>query len=530
MAVGKANPLRQMMINMMYLVLTALLALNVSAEILKAFQTVNDGMTKSINLIDTKVDQTNSQFAKLMSQSATAESAREFDMRAKNVNKICNDLYNYVEDLRTRVIYESGGQEPEEDTPDESDSVMLGMKNLEVAPRLFINLGLGEKLKDEIEKAREDLIKEVKSVKEIDYASFVPNITLKVDEPKKKDKTWAEESFHMVPAIAAVTLLTKIQQDIRTTQANIIDKLLLSIGAKDFKFDKLIPVVNVVTGKSAVAVGEQYKAEILLAAYDSKQAPKIFLGDKELEVIDGKATFEGATSQQMSFDQEGKIVVAKKGTDVVEEYPFRLAYDVFNAPAIISATKMNVVYIDLDNPMEISVPGYRPQDISATCSGGSISQTKPGEYIVKVQDTRGKVREANIRVSVKQPDGSSKFVGEKKFRIKRVPSPTPFFGSKNSGEIGRGEIRVVNFITVRLQDFPYDLKYSVQKYKMVYKPARGQGQMLEANNARLTPGMKGLLGNPNKGDMIIITNIYAKSNVPGARSKQISGNIVLTVK
>ena len=156
MSVGKTNPMRQMMINMMYLVLTALLALNVSAEILKAFQTVNDGMTKSIELIDQKKGQTMEQFANLMSKSATAASAEDFNRRANNVNKICDDLYDHVENLRKRVIWESGGQDPEEDTEITTDSLMRDMKNLEVAPRLFINLGLGDLLEEKIGESRDE--------------------------------------------------------------------------------------------------------------------------------------------------------------------------------------------------------------------------------------------------------------------------------------------------------------------------------------------------------------------------------------
>ena len=528
MTVGKANPLRQMMINMMYLVLTALLALNVSAEILKAFQTVNDGMTKSINLIDEKITQTDEQFAKLMN--TTPGSAADFNRRAIEVNKICDKIYDYVEHLRKRVIWEAGGQIADEDTEDTSDSLISDMKNIEVAARLFINLGLGDTLEHMIERARRDLLVQVKGVKEIDYDKFLSSVTLKVEKPKKKDKTWAQETFHMVPAIAAVTLLTKIEQDIRTTQANIIDALLKSIGAKDFKFDQLIPVVNVVTGKSAVAVGEQYTAEILLAAYDSKQQPQIFLGGKELEVVDGKATFEGSTNQQMSFDQEGEIVVAKKGTAEVTRYPFRLAYDVFTAPAIISATKMNVLYIGLDNPMEISVPGYRPQDIRATISGGTLSAGKSaGNYIAKVPDTRGKVREAKIAVSVKQPDGSFKGVGKPSvFRIKRVPSPTPYFGSKASGDIGPGEIRIVNFVSVRLQDFPFDLKYKVTKFNFLYQPKKGQSVTYLSNGPGLTSQMKSAISSPQKGDIIIRANVYAVA--PGVPNKQLPGAIVLNVK
>ncbi|MFC2114288.1 gliding motility protein GldM [Bacteroidota bacterium] len=527
MSVGKTNPMRQMMINMMYLVLTALLALNVSAEILKAFSTVNKGMVKSIELIDLKKNQNMDQFAKLMAK--TPDAVKEYYDKANEVNVICNALYDHVKTIRDRIVFETGGMIFKEE---EGDSVMLNDKDLEIAPRLFINDGLGDELQEKIKNSREELIKIVSSVPGMEdqakLEAFLPSITVKAEEPMRADKTWAEESFNMVPSVAAVTLMTKIQQDIRTTQANILDKLINSIGAEDYKFDKLIPVVTVTTGKSAVAVGEKYTAEILLAAYDSKQQPKIFLDGEELEVVDGKAIFEGNTSSQMSVTKNGEIVVSKKGTEQEDKYEFVLAYDVFNAPAIISATKMNVVYIGLPNPMEISVPGYRPQDISATMSGGSLKQESPGKYIATVPDTRGKVREAIINVSVRQPDGGTKFVGKSTFRIKKVPSPQPYFGSKVSGEIGVAELRMVNFISVRLDDFPFDLKYKVTKFNFVFQPKKGNANPQSSNGPSLTQAMKSTLSSPQKGDMIIIANVWASA--PGLGNKQLPGSIVLTVK
>ncbi len=525
MSVGKTNPLRQQMINMMYLVLTALLALNVSAEILKAFETVNEGMRASIGLMEGKNTVTMKAFDKLMKTSAVT--TKDFYSLATQTNTTADTLYNYMQRWIDRVVAESGGYMIE-GKGEEAHEVMAGMKNLEICPRLFIEDKYGDEIQKKVNDARQEFLDIIAKVPTIDVKAFEPNITLECKKKSEKSESWAVESFHMVPAIAGVTLLTKIQQDIRTTQANIIDALLNSIGAEDLTFDELIPVVSV--EKSSVAVGEKFRAEVLLAAYDSKQQPDIYIGDEKYDVEAGKAIYEVTPTSQGQVEKEVKIVVKNKKTGEAKEYIGKLAYDVFNAPAIISATKMNVVYIGLDNPISVSVPGFQPKDIFASTSSGSLkSAGKPGDYILNIPDTRGRIREINITASVKLPDGGTKQMGKMNFRIKNVPKPTPKFGSKESGEISAGEIRLVNFIAVVLEDFAFEgLRYKVDKFRFIYQPKRGEAKMVKGNGARLSRQMKSYLSNPQKGDRILIDNIYASA--PKVGQKRLGSSIVLTVK
>ncbi|NLJ07861.1 MAG: gliding motility protein GldM [Sphingobacteriales bacterium] len=531
MSVGKTNPLRQMMINMMYLVLTAMLALNVSAEILLAFKTVNDGMLKTIALIDNQEKAVMDNFEKLKE---TTKEAALYQAKAVEVNKACDELYAYVENLKHLIIEESGGMEW---NAKENDSAYKNMKDLESVTRIMVNNKRGDALQEEIGKTREKLEEVAKSVDNIkkNWETFEPKIIIKKEEAMTPGKTWAAERFHMVPVIACVTLLTKIQSDVRTTQQNINTELLSQIGKLDFKFNTLIPVVRVTTGKSAVAVGEKYEAEILLAAYDSNQQPEIFLSGKPLEVKNGKATYVGSTASQGSFKFSGEIVVTNKSTGEKTKYPYELAYDVFNAPAIISPTKMNVIYMGLENPFSISVPGFRPTDVKASISstaGGSITPVagKPGDFIVVVPEPKGqfKLENAKINVTVNLPGGGIKNAGSGEFRLKKVPAPVPYLGSKSGGEISAAELRTINMVAARLENFAFDLTYRVTKFKMVYQPKRGNAQFADGNGAQLTNEMKGWMTAPGAGDMLIVTNIWAEA--PGLGNKQIPGAVVLTVK
>jgi gliding motility-associated protein GldM len=525
MSVGQTNPLRQQMINMMYLVLTALLAMNVSAEILKAFETVNEGMYKSIDLINLKNEMTMNQLTKLYQ--TTPGAVKPFMDKAVEANKISDQLYKMIEGVKDKIIVEGKGINPE-------TGQVADQANLEIPTRILVEEGNGDKIEQEVAKTRENFMNVLKGIKGLDPDKFAKSsITLKIEPPKKGNKSWAAFTFNMVPNIAAITLLTKIEADIKTTQSNILDALLNSIGKEDFKFDQLIPVINVTSGKSAVSVGEKYEAEILLAAYDSKQLPEIFLGGRALEVKDGKAIYSGSTGSQGSFDIPGEIVVKNKSTGEVKKYPYRLAYDVFNAPAIVSPTKMLVLYAALENPISISVPGYRPQDITASIvGGGSLKPDKnPGEYLAVIPDSKTQlIKEVNIIVSVKSPTGGTRQIGQgTKFRIKTVPKPIAYFGSKVSGEISVGEIRLINFISVRLDDFAFEgLKYTVKKYKLLYIPKKGNATLFEANSSALSPQMKQALSAPGKGDIIMIYDIYA--NFPGSSDIRLPTSLSLSVK
>lgn len=526
MSVGKTNPLRQMMINMMYLVLTALLALNVSAEILKAFSTVNVGMKKSIELIDQRNAYSMTDLKKLYDKSPGA--VKDFMDRANECNKISEDFYKYVEKLKLRLVMESGGwvdSTTKQDIKRESD--------LNVPANIMEREGNGEALFQEIQKVRGQYIALVKKVPTIKLNQFMPNITVDAKKPDRGGKTWSQTNFYMVPTIAAVTLLTKIQNDIRSTQANILNEMINNIGRAETSFDNLVAVYQ--ADKAAVAVGEKFTANVFLAAYDSKQQPEIFIGGRQFEVVNGVATYEDVGGAQGTREIPVVIKQVNKKTGEVSEYKTTIKYDVFNAPAIISATKMNVVYVGLDNPISVSVPGFRPSDVMASISGGGTLRPDKaaGDYLCNVPDTRGTVREVIINVSVKLPSGGTKVAGSKNFRIKYMPRATPYFGSKDQGEISAGEIRLVGAIRVALNDFAFEgIQYRVTRFELVYAPLKGQAKFAKATGAALTTEMKSYLGAPNKGDRIIVTNIFAVpfgSSVVQAIEKRVP-DLVLTVK
>jgi hypothetical protein len=193
-------------------------------------------------------------------------------------------------------------------------------------------------------------------------------------------------------------------------------------------------------------------------------------------------------------------------------YNQKIKADEIPKSAVVSADKMNIFYAWVDNPISVSVPGYKSEDIIVSISGGTIRQDTNGypfKYIVNVPGD-GRVRTSKISTFVKVGADTIP-IETKEFRVRLVPRPTPKFGSKESGPIGRGEIALVKYISVVHEDLIFTgISWRCTSFKMVFfSKETGEKQTFSANSAELTNDMKTVLNNAVIGDKFIITDIYA---------------------
>lgn len=525
MAAGSDNPLRQAMINMMYLVLLALLALNVSAEVLKAFNTVHAGIQASNLSLDQKNASTMERFQKLLDNNR--ERTIEHYERAEKAKQLTDQLNHYIDTLKDHIIQKSGGY-LEDDT-----SVLSGAKNLDVGTRVLVQKGNGDTLQNKINETRKELIdlletynEDTVAANDVNLAKFRRQIPLKAEDPPKEPNnknSWAAANFEMVPVTAAVTLLTKVQSDVKNTKSEVLSTLIGRVGSSEISFDVFEPIVK--TNKSAVSVNEKFKAKIMLGAYSSTQNPDITVNGEELKVENGQGAFSTVPKSPGEKQLPGEITIKDPSTGKDKSFDFNVNYSAFKAPAIISADAMNVLYTGLENPITVSVPGYKPNQIRATMTKGDLVKKGDGKYIAKVPEGR----KTFVDVSVSLKSGGTKSVGRKKFRIKPVPKPTPYFGSKASGNISSGEVGIVDVIVASMgEGFAFEgVKYVVSEFRLTYVPKRGNFKDAKANGPRLTSEMKQMLSDPKPGDKIIVDNISAKG--PDG-VKRLPSTIVLTVE
>jgi gliding motility-associated protein GldM len=513
---GTVNPLRQQMINMMYLVLMALLALNVSADILKAFALVNKGLGKTNDDYAVKNAATMTSFKKVYD--LDQKKAEKYYNNALEAKKESDMMFKYIEGIKNIIAGRCGGWMDDKHTTIEDD------KNLETSLHYFLREP--QTGKPHGTSLRDSLKTYIKKMTDLTDG----NIKVKIDvdnPPKNKEgdqKSWEEYYWEGVPSIAAITELTKFQNDIKTAEGEVTTYNYTRVGAEEQHFNSLIAMVSSET--PTVSEGETYKADIVLGAYNSTVQPKIEVNGNQVKVEEGKGKFEtvahGAGEQTLHV----KIYVKNPKTGVEEPIETESKYTIFKGGATISAEKMNMLYIGVDNPISASAAGFTPDQTIVSSSGAPLRKVGNGQYMI--HPDVNSARELTITVNVKMSDGKTAKMGAQVYRVRKLPHPEVLFGAKNGGSISRGEIATVTQVNAGLgEGFAFEgLRYNVNAYTIAVVPKSGQAYMEPVSGNRITGASRSRLSNVHTGDMIVIANVDAM----GPAGKVMLPGVTLTVK
>ena len=533
---GSANPARQAMINMMYLVLTALLALNVSKEILDAFVLINTGLENTNVNFEGKNDGTYNAFDRALSNDR--DKVKKFFDRAQQAKTFANTVDAHIEELKVFLIAEVDNRSMEEakvmtlhDVENKGD--------LNIAPQWLIgdpgNIKTGEWSANELRVMIDKYIADLRGLLDPKVAkAFV--MALNTDDVPQWDGTtepWELGNFYGLPFAAVITNLTRIQAGIRNAEADVIDKIYQNISADDFKFDTL--AAGVIPHSNYVILGDTYHADIFVAAFSTTQNPVLELG--EVDSLGNFTPLEDSTSAVITYNRGvatyrmapktegpiewGGILKVKRPDNTWSSYPVKKHFIAAKPIVVVSPTAMNVFYRGLDNPVEVSVPGFAAEELKVNMSNGSISGSK-GKF--KVRPGRGK--EAIVRVTAEKDGQTFTFGQGVKFRVKNVPDPKPYFaGISASGKVQKKKVMAAQGVIAKMENFQFDLKFRVTSYtlsatvkgKVVDQPGRG---------ARLTSGQKTLVKALRGGQKLYIEKIKAKG--PDGTTRDL-GTIVCTI-
>ena len=521
MASTKLTP-RQRMINMMYLLLTAMLALNVTAEVLNAFKTVDDGIGRSNQSLETKNAGLFNELSVQMN--LDAKKTEPFMQKSEESRKICKALYDQLEQYKQQIIKESGGYDPK-------SGQLVSNDNIDIATRMFVEEDNGKKIKDAIRKSREQLLA---LPDEGDKGQFINSIPLMIDEPKD-NMSWEFHKFNHVPTVAAVTLLSKYQNDALAAENQLVEYFLKKIDYGQHKVDRLTALVN--SPSNYIMQGLAYKANVMLTAYSSTQNPDVFIGSFTGQVKKNAAgNYDEISSPSENpplvnahqvdvsnglgkLQMPGNSVGESKYTGVIRVkdpsgtgykfYPFEGEYQVAAKSAVVSPTAMNVLYEGLDNPLSVSVPGVAQKDVIASFDGPGLLEKKPdGSYSVK-PTSKGQFK---VKVSAKV-DGNTLPMGELQFRVKRVPDPVSTLdGSLASGNMSAQRFKQTAAVIPQLNDFPFSTKFSIISYKITYINAAGDVTKFTCNQAQYDQKFRTLLdkGIIKKGSTVVFEEIFVK--------------------
>lgn len=517
MAGGKETP-RQKMINLMYLVLTAMLALNVSDSVLNAFKLVREGLENTNNNFSEKNDVTYSLFDKQLK--ARPEKVKPFYDKAMEAKKISDGLKGYMEEVKKELIKRGEGIDPKSgdivrrDDQDVSTHYMMGEGNN----------GKAKELREKILEARKKFLD---LVNPNERAQIEKNLNLNAVDPKGLgengvSQTWEIENFEGVPLTAAVTLITKMEADVENSEAAVVDHLYKSIDSDiTIAVDQFKAVA--VAPTSYLIVGQPYKAQVFLTAFDSHENPDVSVNGSKLPVEDGMGNYSVSTNKQGIFTWIGTIKIKNKDGKDKEYKTDPQTYQVSAPSAVVSADKMNVLYVGVPNPVSVSAPGVQLDKVHASISGeGSSISGSNGHYVAKVTEP-GKA----VFTVTGEVDGKPRVLGTTEYRIKRIPDPIAKFGGIGSGRLSAGAIKAQAGVAAVLEGFDFDAHFEVVKFTMSVNKARALDLFTDvSNSAVLTPSMRNALQGISPRDRVSIDDIMVKG--PDGAIRKLTNGITIT--
>lgn len=525
---------RQKMIGMMYLVLTALLAMNISKDVLLAFITVEHGLNETNNNFDGKNGVLYAKFDKGMIENKTK--TKPWADKAFKIREEAQKLCTYIDELKSE-LYQIAQPDLSKEMADTfqlkngtaNDNYDIPT-NFLIGPEPAKPTGKGVELKEKV-RAFRDLV--MSYVPEKEKAGFKIGLNTEdvYDSHGEKMVPWEVSNFDHTTMAACMCLMAGVKNEVKNAESDIVSLLLRAIDAGDFKFDMI--TARVVAPTSYIVLGEEYNADIFVAAYSTTKNPEILVGPVDTTTRTIKGTPEivpvesGLGKYKIKPTSEGLQtwsglvnVTAPDGS--VKSYPFESSYMVAKPSFAVSPTKMNVFYIGVSNPVDISVAGAAPSNVVATLAGsGRIDNKGQGHYEVTV--TSG--TECSVNVAIKDPKtNTTKSMGAgQKFRVRKVPNPVAkFAGVVGDGSVTKGEIQAAGGCIAELADFVFDLKMPVTKWTMSMN-INGLFQEETARGASITPGMKALLSKAKKGSKILIEDVHVQA--PDGDRKIVGCNI-----
>lgn len=560
MASGKLPP-RQKMIGLMYLVLLALLAMNVSKSILESFVIINDGIEITAKTFDNSNAILYSAFDKAANESPAAKVWAD---KASKVKKDANELYDHIAKIK-KTMYQVIDQLPEE----VADTIPLGSinskDNFDEPSRL---MGIAEPatpgsvpdcehcsstlLKDKLISFHAGLLdafddKETKN----DIKNKITFLeTHEIHNHDGDNFPWEVGMFYHNPLAAVITTLSKIQSDVRTAEAQVINRLYENIDAGGVSFNNVVGMA--VLPKAFLTPADSFSADIFTAAYDDRVNPEVFVFNGPDGGVDSALLASGVTDIEKLmkgkkgtkwgegdwYQMDEKEIIAGKGNLKIKPtigahdwggliklktkkgpkvYDFKSSFEVGVPSFAVSADKMNVFYMGVDNPVSVSAPMPK-----FTASGPGLSKSGKG-WIMRPKKP-GKVK-INV-TGIDEATGKNIPVGSAEFRVKRIPTPTAFISGKtgtftlSKGKLGSGVIQA------KLEGFVFDLKVKVKSFELG-TTVSGDYKNIKVNGNRMTSKAKSLIKRASRGQRFYLEKMAVK--MPDGRIVEM-GNMTVKIQ
>ena len=487
------------MINLMYVVLMAMLALNVSNEVLNGFSIVEESLNRTTENAAQESQTIYADFEEQMA--ANPQKVKEWYDKAMLVKHMSDSLYNFADELKLAIVREADG--------DDGDIHNLQNKeDLEAANQVMLapGRGRGEELKNAIDRYREGIVAMIpdadkKQIVAKDLTTEVPSTGL--------GKNWQEYMFEAMPAVAAITSLSKLQNDVRNAEKEVLHTLVQNIDVKDIRVNALDAFV--IPNSQTIVQGDKFSAHIVMAAVDTTQVPDIYIGGQKMDLTDG--LYETYCSRTGDFTLNGYIETTNGNGDRIRR-DFMQKYTVVEPSATVSADLTRMLYAGYSNPISISVPGVPLNKISASMTNGTLQQTGPGKYIAHPT----KIGQDAVITVTSTNTGRAQTMGTFSFRVRKLPDPTPYIDIKDEagnpsrfkgGNMSKGSLMAVENIGAAIDDGILDIGFRVVSFETVFFDNMGNAKPLASDGSRFSAAQKDQFRKLSRGRRFYISRVTA---------------------
>ncbi len=487
---------RQKMINLMYVVLMAMLALNVSNEVLDGFSIVEESLNRTTENSSNENQAIYGDFEAQMK--SNPQKVKAWFEKATAVKNMSDSLFNFAQQLKIAIVKEADGND--------GDVMNINRKDdLEAANRVMLapGSGQGEKLYNAINSFREKILKMVSDERQRNI--IASNLTTQLPKnAKTMGKNWQEYMFEDMPVAAAVTLLSKLQSDIRYAEGEVLHTLVANIDMKDIRVNKLSAFV--IPNSQTIVRGDKFSAKIVMAAVDTTQHPQIFIGGREMKLKDD--TYEIITGRTGDFNLTGYITMLNGNGETIRR-DFNQKYTVVDPSATVSADLMNVLYAGFNNPISISIPGVPLNKVSATMTGGTLQPVGPGKYIARPSAVG---KDITINVMSLQ-SGNAKTMGQYTFHVRKLPDPTPYIqigdNRFRTGGLAKASLMNINGIKAAIDDGLLDIPFKVLGFETVFYDNMGNAVPMVSNGDSFSQRQRETFRTLSRNRRFYITRITA---------------------
>ncbi len=493
----------------MYLVLMAMLALNVSAEIMNAFLSMDKSITNSNGIVDNSNGQI---FNSISKQVDAYKQYKPYLEKAEKVRQLSSEMDSYISELRSGLFTVAGGPDP--DNPEKP----LRYKDKDIPTKFLVEEGRGEELKAKVLDIRAQLlalVEDEEARKELEVSLPLDIAEIPAESEKK---TWAAYSFEQMPVVAVLPIFSKLKNDVKTSETAILSHFYKKANGETPVMDEFEVVVSADQGY--VIQGEEYSGEVFLGAYSSTNNNiTATIDGRSYPVRGGKASFSFTPSSIGTKNYEAVIRVKNPLTGEVKSYKKKFKYEVGKRSVAVGADKMNVLYVGVKNPISVSAAGVKTGQLKVNASGTPLNKINENQYIAEPK----KPGKAVITVS-----GGGLSPTKFEYRVKKIPDPVVYLGKKRGGSMSPAEFKAHQGPVPILENFDFDARCKIDGFELVRLPDKGDPAFAKNSGGKYKGRAKDLVKQANFKDSYFFNDI--KVRCPGDDAGRNLGSLAFTIK